>query len=238
MSALHRRLVGLAEDFELPEGSAKRLRALLDAVEHDPAAPTTVTDPSAGVDVHVADSLDGLRIPELRAARRVADLGAGAGFPGLVLAVALPGAEVALLDAASKKAAFMARAATAIEAANARPLHARAEEWAEGMGRQEVVTARALAALPVLVEYAAPLLVLGGTLVAWKGRRDPAEEADGDAAAAATGMERTAVVVPPARPGADRRTLYVYTKAGPTPPRFPRRPGMARKRPLAASAGV
>ena len=87
------------------------------------------------------------------------------------------------------------------------------------------MTARAVAPLPVLVEYAAPLLAEGGALVAWKGRRDAAEEADGDAAAAATGLaagERA-----PVRPwdGAEHLHLHLYLKVGSTPNRYPRRAG-------------
>ena len=71
---------------------------------------------------------------------------------------------------------------------NVEVVNARAEAWPEGIGAQDLVVARALAPLPVLLEYAAPLLEPGGVLVAWKGRREPAEEADGAAAADALGM--------------------------------------------------
>lgn len=234
MSELQRRLVGLVEEFELPEGARRPLRSLLGTLEADPTAPTTVTAPTEAVEVHVADALDGLRLPAVRDARRIADLGAGAGFPGLVLAVALPEAFVTLVDGVGKKCAFIERAAVAAGISNARALHARAEEWAEGSEAHDLVTARAVAPLPVLVEYAAPLLELEGHLVAWKGARDAAEEADGFAAATAVGMEPERVLAVPARAGADHRHLHVYVKRSHTPARFPRRAGMARKRPLAA----
>ena len=103
-----------------------------------------------------------------------------------------------------------------------------------GGGREayDAVTARALAPLAVLVEYAAPLLRVGGVLVAWKGARDAAAEAAGARAAerlrmAVRGVER---VVP--FEGARDRHLHVFEKVGATPEGFPRRPGMARKRPL------
>ncbi len=101
-----------------------------------------------------------------------------------------------------------------------------------GAGAYDAVTARAVASLAVVVEYAAPLLSVGGVLVAWRGARDAAAE---DAAAAAAERLRMAVrgverVVPFA--GAENRHLHVFEKVGPTPPEFPRRPGMARKRPL------
>ena len=96
-----------------------------------------------------------------------------------------------------------------------------------------MVTARAVAALPVLCEYAAPLLVEGGSLVAWKGTVPAAEASAGAAAAEVLGFEAGEVVEVSPYPAAERRTLHVFRKIAPTPERFPRRPGMAVKRPLA-----
>ncbi len=234
MSDLQRRLVGLVEEFALPEGARRPLRSLLGTLEDDPSAPTTVTTPADAVEVHIADSLDGLRLDAVRQAGRIADIGAGAGFPGLVLAVALPDASVALIDSVGKKCVFMERAAAAAGITNVRAIHARAEEWPEGSEAHDLVTARAVAPLSVIVEYAAPLLELDGHLVAWKGARDDAEEADGAAAAAAVGLERVEVLAIPPRAGAEHRHLHVFAKRALTPARFPRRPGMARKRPLTA----
>jgi 16S rRNA (guanine527-N7)-methyltransferase len=116
--------------------------------------------------------------------------------------------------------------------ANAGVVHARAEAWPAGAEAHDLVTARALAALPVVVEYAAPLLALGGTLVAWRGRRDPTAETAAARAAAEVGLEP--VEARHVQPYADARDrhLHVFRKTAPTPPRFPRRPGVARKRPL------
>jgi 16S rRNA (guanine527-N7)-methyltransferase len=125
------------------------------------------------------------------------------------------------------------RLATAANIPNATAIPARAEEWAiDHRATYDTVTARALAALPILLEYAAPLLALGGVLVAWKGARDPAEERSAAKAAETLGM--TLLEVIPVRPfkGSQQRHLYVYAKESPTPARFPRRPGMATKRPL------
>jgi 16S rRNA (guanine527-N7)-methyltransferase len=209
-----------------------RFAALLELVRDDPTAPTTVTDPALGIAAHIADSLDGLAVPAVRAARQIADLGAGAGFPGLPLALALPGAHVDLVESLSRKCAFLERAIAAAGIVNASVGCARAEEW---RGRElDVITVRAVAPLNVLVEYAAPLLRLGGTLVAWKGRPDATEVADGAAAARVVGLEAGEAMALEARPGAEHRTLYLYSKVGETPSRFPRRAGMARKRPLSA----
>jgi len=207
------------------------MAAVLDLLADEPASVSSVRERGAAMRVHVEDSLDGLRVPAVREAGRIADVGSGAGFPGLVLAAALPGARVFLVESAGRKCAFIDRAAAAAGLDNAEVVNARAEEWP---GLVDVVTARALAPLNVLVEYAAPLLVPDGRLVAWKGRRDPEEEADGAAAARAVGLELSEIVEIEPRPGADERRLYVYSKVTETPSRFPRRAGMARKRPIRA----
>jgi 16S rRNA (guanine527-N7)-methyltransferase len=111
-------------------------------------------------------------------------------------------------------------------------VHARAEAWPAGAEAHDLVTARALAALPVVVEYAAPLLAEGGALVAWRGRRDPDAEAAATRAAAEVGLEPVEVRRVEPYSAARDRHLHVFRKTAPTPPRFPRRPGMARKRPL------
>ena len=230
-----RRLEQLAERHGLPPAAVGALRRLLDLLHADPTAPTTVRDPAAAVDAHVADALVALELDRVRGAQRIADLGAGAGFPGLVLAAALPDAAVALVEANGRKCAFLARAAEAMGLGNAEIVHARAESWPAGIASRDVVTARAVAPLAVLVEYAAPLLRPDGALVAWKGRRDADEERDGAAAAGATGLELAEVR--PVRPwnGAEHLHLHVYVKVASTPNRYPRRPGMASKRPLRAS---
>ncbi|HEV2752241.1 MAG TPA: 16S rRNA (guanine(527)-N(7))-methyltransferase RsmG [Solirubrobacteraceae bacterium] len=234
--AVRARLDELADRDGLPEQAADRLGRLLGLLAEDGAAPTSVREPNRAVDVHVADSLAGLQLSAVRDARQVADLGSGAGFPGLVLAVALPEARVALVESDGRKAAFLARAVEAVGAANVEVVRARAEAWRAGTGVHDLVTARALAGLPVLVEYAAPLLARGGRLVAWKGHRDAREEADGAAAAAVTGLEPAGVVAVRPFPWVQARSLYLYSKERETPSRFPRREGMARKRPLRASA--
>ncbi|HEY8584302.1 MAG TPA: 16S rRNA (guanine(527)-N(7))-methyltransferase RsmG [Capillimicrobium sp.] len=224
------RLDALAAEHALPPSAPARLRALLELVRDDTTAPTTVTDPAQGVDAHVADSLDGLRAEVVRAAGSIADLGAGAGFPGLPLAIARPDARVHLVESLSRKCAFLERAVEAAQAPNAAVACARAEEWPER--DLDVVIARAVAPLAVLVEYAAPLLRVGGSFVAWKGRRDDDEERGGSEAAAMLGLEPGEILRLPPREGAEHRHLHLYLKVGPTPGRFPRRAGMARKRPL------
>lgn len=231
---IDRRLNELSERYRLPARSARALRRLLRTLESNPHSPTAVTDPERAVDAHLADSLVATELEEVRASRSIADVGAGAGFPGLPLAIAFPSAHVWLIESAARKCAFLRRVVEEARIENATVVHARAEEWQDGREAYDLVVARALAALPVVVEYAAPLLQVGGTLVAWKGRRDPEEESAGATAADQLGLELVEVRPVQPFPAARHRHLHVFRKREPTPPGFPRRPGMAAKRPLGA----
>jgi 16S rRNA (guanine527-N7)-methyltransferase len=228
------RLAELAARYRLPDSAIGQLGRLLAIQAEDPAASTSVRAPEDAVDRHVADSLVALELSAVREARRIADIGSGAGWPGFALAAALPAARVALVDSASRHCRYLERAASDAGIANVDVVHARAEDWPDGLGAHDLVTARALAALPVLCEYAAPLLALGGSLVAWKGAAPPEEAADGAAAARELGLESVEVRKVAPFAGARDHTLHVFRKAAPTPPRFPRRPGIATKRPLSA----
>ena len=227
------RLDEVARRFELTDAGRGALRSILELQAADPTASTAVRDPDAAADRHVADSLVALELPAVRDARRIADLGSGAGWPGLALAAALPDAHVALVESAARHCRYLERAVAAAGLTNVEVVHARAEEWPAGLGAHDLVTARALASLPVIVEYAAPLLVEGGSLVAWKGAVDEAESAAGTAAAEVVGLEPREVRRVRPFPQAENHTLHVFQKVAPTPSRYPRRPGMAAKRPLA-----
>jgi 16S rRNA (guanine527-N7)-methyltransferase len=192
----------------------------------------------------VADSLTGLEVAALRAAGSLCDIGAGAGFPGLVLADELPAAQVDLVESVSRKCDFMREAIAASGIENARVVQSRSEDWARVPGPEggreayDCVTARAVARLATLAELASPLLREDGILVAWKGRRDDGEEAELAKAAEPTAMELTDVLAVGERAGFEHRHLYVLVKRGPTPPALPRRAGMAKKRPLTGPAAL
>lgn len=207
-------------------------------MEAEPDPPTTARTREDALTAHVADALSGLEVGALHSARRVADVGSGAGFPGLVLAVALPAAKVDLIEAAGRKTAVIDRLLQAAKLANARSVTARAEDWAKApppMGGREAydaVTVRAVDRLEVLAEYASPLLRRDGVLIAWKGARDGAEEREAEAAAGQLGMSLEEVRPVAPFEGAQHRHLVLMRKIAPTPEALPRRPGMARKRPF------
>src|SRR5688500_12754936 len=154
-----------------PEARLK-LEAVLELIAEDPRSLTSVRDPAEGWRAHVADSLTGLEVPALCGARTIADLGAGAGFPGIVLALALPQAQVDLVESVARKCEFMRDAIAQAGIPNARVVNARSEEHAAqgAAGREayDAVTARAVARLATLAELASPLLRDSGVLVAWK----------------------------------------------------------------------
>lgn len=216
----------------LPPGAREALQVVLALLAEEKASVSSVVDERAWR-VHVDDSLTGLEIPELCTAGRIADVGSGAGFPGIALAVALPQAEVDLIESVGRKCEFMRRAIDAAGIANARVLNARSEELAAGEGREayQAVTARAVGRLSTLAELASPLLKDGGVLVAWKGKRDADEEQQLGRAADKLGMQPGRILAVGPRAGSEHRHLHVLRKLGPTPSDLPRRPGMAKKRP-------
>jgi 16S rRNA (guanine527-N7)-methyltransferase len=216
----------------LDPAGREALETVLQLLARERASVSSVVDERAWK-VHVADSLTGLEVPELQAASRVADVGAGAGFPGLPLAVALPRIKVDLIESVGRKCDFMRRAIDAGGISNATVLCLRSEEWAKGEGREayDVVTARAVARLSTLAELASPLLKPGGTLIAWKGRRDPDEEDELLRAAPELAMSPMRILDVGDRAGSRHRHLHVVKKSGATPGNLPRRPGIAKKRP-------
>ena len=227
-------LVGLVARYGLSGSQVGQLGSILTALAADEVAPTTVREPIHALDVHLADSLVALELEVVRDATRIADLGAGAGFPGLPLAVALPRAEVRLVESRARKCGFIEGVVEGSAIENAEVVYARAEDWAEGLGANDLVVVRALGPQPVVLEYAAPLLDMGGALVDWRGRREPEEERQAVAVAELLGLRLESIQRVKPYEGVRDHHLHVYMKVKETPERFPRRAGMARKKPLSA----
>jgi 16S rRNA (guanine527-N7)-methyltransferase len=216
----------------LDAAARAKLETILRLLAEERASVSSVVDQRAWK-VHVLDSLTGLEVPELREARRIADVGAGAGFPGLVLAVTLADAQVDLVESVGRKCEFMRRAIEEAGISNAGVLNTRSEDLAAGEGREayDAVTARAVGRLSTLAELASPLLKPNGVLVAWKGKRDEEEEEQLLNAGEALAMTPEAILDVGDRAGSEHRHLHVIRKTGPTPENLPRNPGIAKKRP-------
>ncbi len=191
------------------------------------------------VDKHLLDALAvlALDLPALQAPADLVDLGTGAGYPALPLALALPHCCVHAVDAKVKAVGHLGRVAEQMGIANLRPRQARAEdlgrdsEWRE---QRHVVVARAVATVAVLAELCLPLMRPGGTLILFKGPDVAAEVAQATGAFTKLGVAETAVRVihlaPPRLPVA--RSFVVITKTRPVQAAFPRRAGIPERKPL------
>ena len=195
---------------------------------------TAIRVPTAVALAHVVDSLSAVATLRQRGTDRFIDLGSGGGYPGLPIAAALPAARALLLEPVAKKAAFLSVAATAtglggtVEAA---PVRAEALAFdRRHRGRWPAVTARAVGQLADLVELAFPLLVPGGTLVAWK-RGDIATELAAAKRAIAALGGGTLETLPVAVSGLHDHCLVLATPRGVAPATFPRDPATRRRRP-------
>jgi 16S rRNA (guanine527-N7)-methyltransferase len=183
---------------------------------------TAIVDPEEARRVHIDDAL--AAVPLLEDGPLI-DVGSGGGSPGIPLAWARPDLDVVLLESSRRKCEFLERAAG--DFPNVSVVRARAEEHARDAGRDAYATAvaRALAPPPVAAEWCLPLVRPGGVLVLYAGEQSLALNRVAGTIGA-TGPEEVAVA------GSTRRRLLVFRKVEPTPERFPRRTGLARKRPL------
>jgi 16S rRNA (guanine527-N7)-methyltransferase len=193
----------------------ERLHRWFDALLSTPGL-TSIRDRDQGWRVHVEDSLAAVPLLE-RLPGAIVDVGSGGGAPGIPLAAALPDRELTLLESNRRKASFLEGAAGAFP--NVRVVCGRAEE--QGLERFGVALAKALAPPPVAAEWCLPLVAVPGAAVLWIG-------SSADLAAVGEAARQLEAEPPEVHGG-----LLVLRKIAPTPARFPRRPGIARKRPLA-----
>jgi 16S rRNA (guanine527-N7)-methyltransferase len=226
------RLRELAAVHDLDGPAVARMREVLQVIASDPRSPTSVTDPVEAADVHLADSLSALPLIDELAPVRIADVGSGAGFPGIPLSIARPEIEVDLVETTVRKCRFLEDLVAGLNLERVQVVHRRVEEWGREQGREryDAVLVRAVGTLPMVLEYAAPLLRNGGGLIAWRGRFDAAPQAA--VAAQIAGMELDRVFAVQPYPASRDRHLRLYRRVRPVPDSLPRRPGMARKRPL------
>lgn len=196
---------------------------------------TAITDPDEIEMKHFLDSLTCLLATGTPVAGRVADIGTGAGFPGLPLKIVSPDFPLVLVESTRKKVEFCQHVVSGLQLDRVTVLHARAEEIGQQQkyrGEFDWVLARAVANLPVLVEYMLPLLKIGGKAVAQKGETAPAEAHMAEAALRILGGRVAQLVGVELPKITETRYLVLIEKTGGTPAKYPRRPGMPTKRPL------
>ncbi|WP_245901049.1 16S rRNA (guanine(527)-N(7))-methyltransferase RsmG [Deinococcus yavapaiensis] len=196
---------------------------------------TTIRDESGIVAKHFVDSLSCLRSEVLNSSMSVIDLGTGAGFPGLPLAIACPHLDVHLLDATRRKIEFVGSVIEALELPNAHPHVGRAETLGrqEGQrGRYDRVVTRAVSTLATLVELSLPLLRDGGVLIAQKGPSVVDELEAGRKAAKLVGGEVEQVIEFRLPITGETRSLVLVRKTRSTPAAYPRREGVPHRSPL------
>jgi 16S rRNA (guanine527-N7)-methyltransferase len=219
---------------------------------------TSLTDDLDIIDKHFIDSLLLVRYEQLRHGVRIADVGTGAGFPGLPIKIYRPDIYLLLLESVGKKTSFLKHIVTKLDLENVDVVNDRAEVAARSPEHREqydLVIARCVASLPVLAEYCLPLVSVGGKFVAYKGHKAEAEVRDAEVAVKELGgrFERiesrkdtvsSEILSSPFGKGeqggrlsspegnTDRRVLVFIEKVKKTPGKYPRRPGIPRKRPL------
>jgi 16S rRNA (guanine527-N7)-methyltransferase len=196
---------------------------------------TAVVDPSEIVIKHFLDSLT--LVPRLgtMAGGRLVDVGSGAGFPGLPIRIVCPALKLTLVEATGKKAEFCRHIAEGLGLRGVEVVHTRAEEFGqEARHRQsyDVATARAVATLPVLLEYLLPLVRVGGRVLAQKGENAPAEVQQSQRALELLGGRLRQLHVIELPGVAELRYIVEVEKTAATPGVYPRRSGIPSKRPL------
>ena len=196
---------------------------------------TALTAPADVAVKHIIDSLTAYDAPLFDAAEALIDVGTGAGLPGIPLAVYAPHIEVTLMDALAKRVRFLTEVTRAMHLTNVRCIHARAEEAArakEHRAHYDIAVSRAVARMPVLLEYTLPFVRVGGSVLALKGRAYAEEAAE--ARGAAERLGGGAIAARPVQlPGLDDvRAILTVVKERPTPKAYPRRAGQPEQCPL------
>jgi len=193
---------------------------------------TSITDPEEIILKHFVDSL---ALGKFAHAGRLADIGTGAGFPGIPLKILNPGLELYLVDSLAKRLEFLKLVTAELDLAGVENIHARAED----MGRDaryranfDIVTSRAVARLPVLLEYAIPLLKVGGQFLAAKGLRVEEEVREAERALDLLGCELVRIESYALGEGAEHRATVIVKKLRSTSKEYPRRAGTPAKTPL------
>ena len=196
---------------------------------------TAVLNDEETVDRHFIDSLTVLKTGLIPEAGNLIDVGTGAGFPGMVIAMARPDLEVVLLDAQQKRLTFLQAVCEATATTNVKIIHARAEDGAREKRFREkfdIAVARAVAPVNVLSEYLLPYVRIGGYVLCWKGPALKDELEGGRKAAHLLGGSLEMPVLCPVEGREWEHLILPIRKIQPTPKQYPRKAGIPKQKPL------
>ena len=196
---------------------------------------TAIIDPLAVEIRHYLDSLSILKIAPMTAGLSVIDVGTGAGFPGLPLRIVAPSIKLALMEATGKKTQFLEHVCAQLKFNNVKVIHARAEDAGQDPAHREqydLVVARSVAHMPILMEYLLPLCKVGGRVIAMKGESAAKEAQIAETAMRTLGGRLTSITPITLPHVAETHHLMLIDKTVTTPARFPRKPGLPSKNPL------
>lgn len=195
---------------------------------------TAITEPQEVLYKHFYDCILFLKNVSLKKGATLIDVGTGAGFPGMVLKIVRPDLKITLLDSLNKRLVFLNDVIEKLGLTNIKTLHMRAEDAGKSKKCREqfdVATARAVANLPVLMEYCLPLVKKGGIFVSMKGPSVKDEVMLCDNAIKLLGCEKPDIICE-ALPNNDMRAFCIFKKISQTPPKYPRKPADISKQPL------
>jgi 16S rRNA (guanine527-N7)-methyltransferase len=196
---------------------------------------TAITDPDQIESRHFLDSISVLRAVNLQPGCKVIDVGTGAGFPGLPLRIVNPKIALTCLESTGKKCDYIAQVARKLDMADVNVVHGRAEEVGQDPAHRErydVALARAVARMPVLVEYLLPLLRVGGKMIALKGESAAQEVSTAQHALRVLGGEMRRLIPVELPEVAETHYLVLIEKVAASPAQYPRRPGVPSRKPL------
>lgn len=216
-------------DLSLDEDSVDTLEAYYDAVveANKEFNLTAITAKDEFVIKHLIDSLAG--VPFIPENAKVIDVGSGGGFPSFPVASVRKDIEMTALDSTAKKMNFVGATAKFLGVKNLKTVVGRAEEMKDLFGAFDVVTARAVSALPILIEICSPLIKVGGKMIAYKTDESEVEISQNALKTLNLTLKNTFSFN---LPNGDKRSILVFEKTAPTPKQYPRQYGQIKKRPL------
>ncbi len=195
---------------------------------------TAITDPEGVLFKHFYDCILFFKNVEVPKNAKIIDVGTGAGFPGLVLKIIRPDLEVTLLDSLNKRITFLNEVISQLGLIGITAIHSRAEEGGKSKEHREkydIACARAVAAMPVLLEYCVPFVKVSGQFVSMKGPSASEEVALCDNAIKQLGVKQPTIICETLT-GEEQRAFCTFKKISQTPPKYPRNSGKIAKQPL------